>query len=161
MAGKAVASAPSQVELSGLDRLIAMEEIKDLELRFCRAHDTHDWAALRSTIADDFELYFAQTRGPGGPNVWTPIELTGAENFVAHVKRVLTGHSIHICTMPQFQSVTADRARALWFISGYGDIAGQAGLGFERLVKDYVRINGKWLIKKADARIEAHVEFPK
>ncbi|MGC4250446.1 MAG: nuclear transport factor 2 family protein [Sphingobium sp.] len=160
--GKALSGAVAPgPELTGLDRLLAMEEMKNLRLTFCRALDSHDWDALRSTMAEDFELYFVQTKGPGGPDVWKPIEMTGIENFVAHAKRILTGQSIHICTMPQFEYVTADRARALWFINGYGDIAGQSGLGFERLVEDYVRVNGKWLIKKADARIEANVSFPK
>ncbi|MGC4251376.1 MAG: nuclear transport factor 2 family protein [Sphingobium sp.] len=155
------AAKPNEPELTGLDRLLAMEEMKNARLTFCRALDAHDWKALRSTMTDDFELYFAETKGPGGPDVRPPVELKGADNFVAFAQSILKGHSIHICTMPQFEFVTANRARALWFINGYGNIGDQSGLGFERLIDDYERVNGKWLVKKADARVEAHVNFPK
>ncbi|WP_161633884.1 nuclear transport factor 2 family protein [Sphingobium sp. C100] len=148
-------------ELKGLDRILAIEEMKDLRLTFCRSLDNRNWDALRATMADDFELYFAQTEGPDGPNMRPPAQLVGADKFIDFVKQLLQGQSIHICTMAQFETVTADRARALWFINGYGAIGGQTGLGFERLVEDYVKINGKWLIKKADGRVEAQVNFPK
>ncbi|MFT3975537.1 MAG: nuclear transport factor 2 family protein [Sphingomonas bacterium] len=147
-------------ELEGLPRLLAMEEMKNLRLTFCRALDSHDWPALRSTITDDFRQYFAETKGPGGPDVRPPIRTTGGDAYVAFVKNILKGQSIHICTMPQFEYVTADHARASWFINGYGAIASQSGLGYERLIEDYVRIGGKWRISAVDARVEAHVGFP-
>ncbi|QKS00603.1 nuclear transport factor 2 family protein [Sphingomonas sp. CL5.1] len=146
-------------ELSGMARLLAMEEMKNLRMTFCRALDGHDWIALRSVITDDFEQYFAETDGPGGPDVRPPIRTKGGDAYVDFVKTVLTGQSIHICTMPQFVSVTANHAQALWFINGYGNIAGRSGLGYERLVEDYVHVDGKWRISKVDARIEAHVGF--
>ncbi|MGC4251494.1 MAG: nuclear transport factor 2 family protein [Sphingobium sp.] len=155
------APAGAEAELTGLDRLLAMEEMKNVRLTFCRSLDSHDWAALRSTMTDDFELYFAHTKGPGGPDVRPPVELKGADKFVAFAQSILKGQSIHICTMPQFLSVTANKAKALWFINGFGSIGDQSGLGFERVVEDYERVNGKWLAKKADARVEAHVDFPK
>lgn len=145
------------VELQGLDRLLAMEEMKNLRMTFCRSLDNHDWAALRSTMTDDFVLYFADNSGPGQTPVRPPIETKGADQFVELVKQLLSqGQSIHICTMPQFVYVGKDHARALWFINGYGSIAGRTGLGYERLIDDYVRIKGKWLISKADGRIEAN-----
>lgn len=157
-----VADAPPATELTGVKRLLAMEEMKNLRMTFCRSLDNHNWAALRSTMADDFELYFADVSGSENPSPPKPIELKGADQFVDFVKQYLSqGRSIHICTMPQFEYVGTDRARAMWFINGYGNIGTSTGLGFERLVDDYVRIKGKWLIKKADGRIEAHVAFPK
>ncbi|MFT3975535.1 MAG: nuclear transport factor 2 family protein [Sphingomonas bacterium] len=152
---------PPKVELRGLERLLAMEDMKNLRLTFCRSLDNHNWAALRGTMADDFDLYFGETKGPGGPDVRPPVQLKGADKFVDFAKQLLKGQSIHICTMPQFQYVGADRARALWFINGYGNIGEQSGLGFERVVEDYVKVNGKWLISRADARVEANVQFPK
>ncbi|MGC4252231.1 MAG: nuclear transport factor 2 family protein [Sphingobium sp.] len=148
-------------ELTGVDRLLAMEEIKNARLTFCRALDAHDWPALRSVITDDFKQYFAQTDGPGGPNVRPPIVTTGGDVYVDFVKKFLTGHSIHICTMPQFEYITKDRAKALWFINGYGDIGDMPGLGYERLIEHYVKVNGKWLAQSVDARVEALVKFPK
>ncbi|QKS00596.1 nuclear transport factor 2 family protein [Sphingomonas sp. CL5.1] len=159
--GKSMPMAAPGPEIAGLDRLLAMEEMKNLRQTFCRSLDSHDWNLLRTTISDDFEMYFAQTDGPDGPNVRPPIEVSGVTDYMAWLKRYLTGHSIHICTMPQFVFVTANRARALWFIQGYGEIGGQSGMGFERIIEDYVRINGKWLIKKADGRVEAYIPLPK
>ncbi|MFT3975538.1 MAG: nuclear transport factor 2 family protein [Sphingomonas bacterium] len=159
--GKSMPMAAPGPEITGLPRLLAMEEMKNLRLTFCRSLDSHDWDLLRTTISDDFEMYFAQTDGPDGPDVRPPIEVAGVKDYMAWLRRYLTGHSIHICTMPQFQFVTADRARALWFIQGYGEIGGQSGLGFERIIEDYVKINGKWLIKKADGRVEAYIPLPK
>ena len=161
-------------ELTGLDRLLAMEDMKNLRLTFCRSLDNRNFEALRSTMADDYELYFAQTQGPGGPDVRPPVVVHSADDFVNWFKMAISaqagqindpalqGSSIHICVMPQFETVTANSARALWFINGSGGIGGQAlGLGFERVVEDYVKINGKWLIKKSDARVEAQGAFQK
>lgn len=143
------------VELAGLDRLIAMEEMKNLRLTFCRSLDSHDWAALRATMADDFELYWTDSSGPDGKATRAPIEMKGAEKFVTFAQQILgQGKSIHICTMPQFEYVGKDRARAQWFINGYGQIGALNGLGYERLVDDYVRVGGKWLIRRASADIE-------
>jgi hypothetical protein len=143
------------VELKGLDRLLAMEDMKNLRLTFCRSLDTHDWTALRATMSDDFSLYWTDTAGPNGAPTRAPIEMTGADKFVTFAQQILgQGKSIHICTMPQFEYVGKDRARALWFINGYGQIGELSGLGYERLVDDYVRVNGKWLIQRAEADIE-------
>ncbi|QKS01111.1 nuclear transport factor 2 family protein [Sphingomonas sp. CL5.1] len=145
-----------------MERLLAMEEMKNLRLTFCRSLDSHDWKALRSTMSDNFELYFADNSGPNGAATRPPLERNSADGFVDLAKQLLSqGKSIHICTMPQFEYVGTDRARALWFINGYGQIGTQNGLGFERVVEDYVKVNGKWLIRKADARIEANVIFSK
>ncbi len=143
------------VELAGLDRLVAMEEMKNLRLTFCRALDSHDWTALRATMTDDFELYWTDNSGPDGKPTRAPIEMKGADKFVTFAQQILAqGKSIHICTMPQFEYVGKDRARAQWFINGYGQIGALNGLGYERLVDDYVRVSGKWLIRKAAANIE-------
>ncbi|MGV7121291.1 nuclear transport factor 2 family protein [Sphingopyxis sp. 550A] len=151
-----------EVELQGVDRLLAMEDMKNLRLTFCRSLDGHDWTSLRATMADDFELYLADESGNPGSPLAKPVTMTGADNFMGFVKQLLAqGQSIHICTMPQFLYVGKDRARALWFINGYGNIGGQTGLGFERVVEDYIHVNGKWLIQKADARGTAHVTFSK
>ncbi|QKS00590.1 nuclear transport factor 2 family protein [Sphingomonas sp. CL5.1] len=156
------AEAPPKVELRGVERLLAMEDMKNLRLTFCRSLDSHDWPALRATMADDFELYFADNSGPNGSAVRPPIETRSADGFMDIARQLLSqGKSIHICTMPQFEYVGTDRARAKWFINGYGQIGAQNGMGFERVVEDYVKVNGKWLIRKADARVEAQVLFPK
>ena len=159
MAATPVAKA-ARGELTGVNRLLAMEEMKNLRMTFCRSLDNHDWAALRATMTDDHYLYFAHTKGPDGPDLRPAMETKSADEFVAFARQLLRGQSIHICTMPQFETVTANHARALWFINGYGAIGDQSGLGFERVVEDYVKINGKWLIKKTDARVEAHGSFP-
>ena len=72
LAAAAPADKPA-VELAGLDRLLAMEDMKNLRLTFCRALDSHDWAALRATMADDFELYWTDTSGPNGAATRPPI----------------------------------------------------------------------------------------
>lgn len=157
-----VAAAPPREVLSGMDRLLAMEEMKNARMTFCRALDDHDWRALRETMTDGFELYFADETGTPNPGLPEPAEMKGADTFVAFAQQLLGhGRSVHICAMPQFDFIDSDHAKALWYIIGYGDIGAQTGLGFERLVDDYVRIDGKWLIERSDARIQAHIAFSK
>ncbi|MGC4250117.1 MAG: nuclear transport factor 2 family protein [Sphingobium sp.] len=145
-------------ELSGLERLTAMEEVKDLRLTFCRALDSHDWTTLRSTMTDDVELHTADASGKTD----IVFDKKGIDEAMAFMQQILShGDTDHICVMPQFQFITADQARALWFIDGYGDMNGKVILGFERIVEDYVRVGGKWRIKKADARMQAMVSLPK
>lgn len=142
-------------ELQGLPRLLAMEDMKNLRLTFCRSLDNHNWAALRATMADNFELHWTDTSGPNGAATRPPIDMQGADKFITFAQQILSqGKSIHICTMPQFVYVGRDRARALWFINGYGQIGEMSGMGYERVVEDYVRVQGKWRIRRADANIE-------
>jgi hypothetical protein len=161
-AAEAATPARTEPELAGVERLLAMEEMKNDRLTFCRALDARDWDALRSVMADDFELDWKDVSGANPPLLPQPVKMKGADAFVTFAKTVLAqGKSDHVCTMPQFVFVGRDHARALWHISGLGQIAGQSGEGFERVVENYVRVNGKWLSQKADVDIIGYAKFPK
>src|SRR5690348_15313895 len=44
---------PQGDALSGVERMMAIEEIRLTKARYCAAVDDHDWAALRAVFTDD------------------------------------------------------------------------------------------------------------
>src|SRR5262245_44044619 len=98
---------------TGIERLEAIEDIKNLRLTFCRALDDKDWDKLRTTMADDFSLYFGDESGPGGAEVRPPIKTASADAFIAFAKPFMgaTEKMFHICTMPQIEFQSRDKAR--------------------------------------------------
>ncbi|MGC4253121.1 MAG: nuclear transport factor 2 family protein [Sphingobium sp.] len=161
MASETAAQKPA-TELKGAVRQSTIEELSNLRFNFHRSIDRHDWNGLRATVTDDFEVYFADNSGKGGTAVRPPIEAKGADNFLALVKQIVGDIPMtHVCTMPQFEYIGKDRARARWLVFGYGAVGPQGSLGFEEVIDDYVRINGKWLIRRSEARIENSGIFPR
>jgi SnoaL-like domain len=145
--------------LSDLEKLMAIEELKGLRIRFCRAIDTRDWDKLEGTMTEQARLYFADETGTGKLNLDKPVELKGRAAILDFVRQ-FTGDRkmVHIATMPEIEFQSADKARGSWNIEGFSagmTPLGLVGIGYEDIVDDYVRTKGKWFIANIDCRIKA------
>ena len=47
--------------MEGLERLLALEDIRLLRAIYCRSVDSHDWPRMASILTDDFLLDLSQT----------------------------------------------------------------------------------------------------
>lgn len=104
--------------LSATDKLLALEEIRQLKARYFRFVDSHDWSEFRSLFTDD--AVFTLPKAPqsafgtelvsGGEDV-----IEGADAFVAWVSQGLAdAKSAHLGYMPEIEILSATEARGLW-----------------------------------------------
>lgn len=127
-----------------ISRLAAIEEIKILKARYCRAVDTQDWALFRSLFADDATLYF--------PENYDSVTTIG--DFMEGVGPALEGGvTAHHAMMPEIEIIDADHASAIWamqdalyFPPGTRGLAGASEIhGTGHYHETYVRRGGRWL----------------
>ena len=137
--------------LTDVEKLIAVEEIRNLKARYFRYVDSHDWAGFREILADD--VVFAAPKPPspefGASGLFAQREdIVGADAVVAWVSRGLEHvHSAHIGYMPEIEIVSADEARAIWGMEDIlrGPTVHADGYGYYR--ETYVRRGGAWRIR--------------
>ncbi|MGC4251008.1 MAG: nuclear transport factor 2 family protein [Sphingobium sp.] len=146
--------------LSDLERMIAVDAIKTLRARFCRALDARNWDALASMVTDGIRLLVANESGNPALGLADPLSFNGRDAFLAFVRQVIgTGPTIHVATMPEIEVHGPDTAHGVWLIQGYSESAREHGLtlgiGYETVEDDYVRIDGHWRIDGLTARMKA------
>ncbi len=130
-----------------LERLLAIEEIKQLKARYFRCIDTKDWAGLVDVFAPDAVM--DMTAGAAGGKV-----TTGAEEIARYVQRsgrldeAVTVHHGH---MPEIAMTSADTATGIWSMEdeiwwneGAFPLASLHGYGHYH--ETYVRQGGTWRI---------------
>jgi hypothetical protein len=126
-------------EISGLERLLALEDIRTLKARRDRAVDTKDWVLLESLHAPDHTSYNADYPP------WT----TAAE-MIANVQVIMehlkTAHHSHT---PEITLEAPDRASGIWAMSGLS-VWNQGEkehwfLGMGHYYETYDKIQGGWL----------------
>ena len=108
---------PEGDALSGVDRQLAIEEIRQTKARYCAAVDDHDWQALRSVFTDDCVIDWPLP----GHNVETADEFVG---FLAAAmpELIQTRHHVHNLQV-EFTSRTEavvrwDHENWTWFEDG-------------------------------------------
>jgi len=95
-------------ELSGVDRLKALEEIRLLKARRDRAADSKDWALYESLHAPDHRST------NGDYPAWT----TAAE-MIANVSRIMANlTTMHHSHTPEITFESAQRAHGIWAMKG-------------------------------------------
>jgi len=98
------------MEQSDVQRLLDLEQIKQLKARYCRFIDTKQWQRLRSLFTDGarFEGFRA---APSGAD---------ADTFVKGVStRLKDAISIHHCHTPEIVFTDASAARSVWAMMDY------------------------------------------
>lgn len=130
-------------EMTDLERLLAMEEIKLLKARRDRAVDTKDWDTYLALHAPDHESH-----NDGFPP-WR-----SAEEMISNVRKNLdeTRTTVHHSHTPEITFETPDRARGIWGMEDY--IFWQEGTeqhwlhGFGFYHETYEKRDGTWLFTR-------------
>jgi SnoaL-like domain len=153
-----VTAAPTSV--SAFDRLIAIEDIKQLKARYFRSLDTRDWAMFRTVFHDDVVIDFrgATTDSTSTDNALETLDsgalISGADRWVdicstaGETQDIVTLHHGH---MPEITILSADAAAGIWAMEDKN--WWPEGAPFRRLQahghyhETYERVDGQWLIK--------------
>jgi len=136
----------SDVRISDVDRLVAIEAIKQTKARYYRTMDTKDWDAYAMVFAPDAVMDARGETSDGSGYV------EGREQIVAFIKRVigdvLTVHHGH---MPEITITSPTTATAIFAMEDklrWPDGSPIKTLhGYGHYHETFERIGGEWLIK--------------
>ena len=128
-----------------LQRLLAIEEIKQLKARYFRFLDTKQWDQWATVFATDVRMEVPEAA----------VELDGRDAVVRNVSAALEGaQTVHHGHMPEIEITGPDTARGTWAMFDYvewpaGEGGSRVGLqGFGHYHEHYVREDGEWRIAK-------------
>lgn len=133
--------------MSPIDKLLAMEEIKQLKARYFRFVDSHDWAGFRGLFAEDATFEVIRPMGLL-KNYGMDERIEGVDAIVAYASGGLKdAHSVHSGAMPEIEILASDSARGLWAMEDIVRWPGRALHGHGYYRETYVRHGDKWLFK--------------
>ena len=99
--------------LTEIERLAAIEEIKQLKARYFRSMDTKNWAGLQAVFSDTAEL---DMRGEAADkSKATDALIVGAANIMPFIRNavldLVTAHHGH---MPEIEITSSAAAKGIW-----------------------------------------------
>ncbi|MDG1267778.1 MAG: nuclear transport factor 2 family protein [Ilumatobacter sp.] len=145
--------------LSDLERLIAIEEIKNLKARYFRSMDTGDWDALGTVFTADavFDFSEATVDPVDNPDADGPEPVVGGDAIVAAIRdAVSTANTVHHGHMPEIEITSATTATAIWPMQDFirrltvdADLpfSSSGFTGFGHYHETYLKIDGQWRIQ--------------
>jgi hypothetical protein len=129
----------AMAEVGALNRLIAVEDIKNMKARYFRYVDEKDWSAFRSVFCSDahFEVFFGT--------------IEGADEFVSLVQDYLKdGLSIHQGHMPEIEILSETEATGVWTLFDHIEVSDSrfrpSFYGYGRYWEKYRREDDEWRI---------------
>lgn len=135
----------SQSTITGLERLLALESIRNTKARYCRFIDTKQWDALGGVFAPDAVADFS-TEG-------NPIPVLNGRNTIVQVFRDLvdvavTVHHVHSA---EVEFVSENEAKVIspmedWVTFPEGN-ENTSFHGFGHYHETFVKIDGEWYIQ--------------
>lgn len=133
-------------ELSMLDRLTVIEDIKYMRAGFARSIDTKDWDRFRSYWTNDAVLDASQ-EGEAGAIV------AGPTNIMAFVRDSLaTAVTVHHLHGPEINVRSPDEATGIWAMEDRltwpegGPVRSVHGFGHYN--ESYQKVGGCWLVHR-------------
>jgi SnoaL-like domain len=130
--------------MDDVERLVAMEEIKQLKARYFRCLDTKDWAGFEAVFTEGAVLDMSEEAGDvvhGAPAI--------AAYVHGHVGPVETVHHGH---MPEITLTSPSTATGIWAMEDVlrwppdGPIESMHGYGHYH--ETYERVKGEWRIAR-------------
>jgi hypothetical protein len=126
-----------------LQRLLDIEDIKQVKARYFRYLDTKQWDRWGTVFATDVRMEVPEA----------DVELDGRDTVVSSVSAALEGaRTVHHGHMPEIEITGPDTARGIWAMVDYVEWPGaddgtRSGMhGYGHYHDDYRREGGRWRI---------------
>jgi len=121
-----------------LQRILDLEEIKQLKARYFRTLDTQAW--------DEFAQVFARDAVMEVPEA--SLVKRGREAIAASVSGVLKGaRTVHHGHMPEIELTSETSATGIWAMFDYVELPEFTLQGYGHYHEEYVKRGGRWQIK--------------
>jgi hypothetical protein len=137
--------------MNDLEKLLALEEIKNLKARYFRCVDTKDWPGFEAVFAPD-AVFDISDDVPG-------CILTGPEKIAAAASVPLTGCvSVHHGHCPEIEITSDTTATGIWAMEDMlrwgpqSSSPNQTLHGYGHYVETYEKISGSWHIRTLKLR---------
>jgi uncharacterized protein (TIGR02246 family) len=128
-----------------LQRLVDIEEIKQLKARYFRCMDTRKWDEWGQVFATDCVMEVPEA----------DMVTSGRDEIVRTVSGLLAGATTcHHGHMPEIEITGPDSARGTWAMFDYvewprSDTGDRVGLmGFGHYIEEYTKADGRWRIAR-------------
>jgi SnoaL-like domain len=125
---------------AAVQRLVDIEEIKQLKARYFRGLDLKDWAFWRAVFTEDVHV-----EADGFPFDGVEVLIAGMQNFLDGVR------TVHHGFMPEITITGPDEATGIWAMRDYllypGDGPPVGFVGYGHYHEHYMRQNGAWRIR--------------
>lgn len=150
--------------MDDLERLVAIEEIKQLKARYFRCLDTKDWVGFADVFAPDAvmdmrgEMRDGTTEGDG--------LVTGANDIAEFVRGAVDGVStVHHGHMPEIEITSDTSATGVWAMEDklwWPEGAPLRAMhGYGHYHEQYVRTDAGWRIARLTlTRLRVDVDMP-
>jgi hypothetical protein len=138
--------------VSDAERLIAIEEIKQLKARYFRCMDTKDWPGLQAVFSPDAEL---DMRGEAADKSKAADGLVvGAANIMLFIRNaVLELVTVHHGHMPEIEITSPNTAKGIWAMEDvlrWPEGAAVKTLhGYGHYHETYRRLDDRWHIQSS------------
>lgn len=137
--------------MNGLDKLLAIEEIKQLKARYFRCLDTKSFDELHTVFADESTFDFREAlRDPiaGTPAAFTEHPpVSGRAAIVDYIAGALEqAVSVHHGHMPEIELTSASTARGIWPMEDVVKNGTFSFRGFGHYRETYVLTEDGWRI---------------
>jgi hypothetical protein len=135
-------------DMSDIEWLVAMEEIRQLKARRDRYVDAHDWDGYESLHAPDHVSHHAPDATLGGqPPAWN-----SAAEMVANVRKIMVDGmiTVHHSYDPEIVFETPTKARGIWAMTTASVSKGDGGkpgwgISYGYYYETYEKRDGRWL----------------
>jgi hypothetical protein len=136
--------------MNDLDRLLAIEEIKQLKARYFRFVDTKDWTGLRTVFCESAQFFVSQEQiralnlNRGEPIVES---LRGPDAIVRFISDALhEADSVHHGFMPEIDVTSDHTARGVWAMEDHVRWPTKSLHGMGHYIETYERVESIWRI---------------
>lgn len=126
-----------------VERLAAIEDIRQLKARYFRFVDTKNWEGFAELFTEDLQIDFEES---------TSRPLT-KDQFVASVARHFQGAmSVHHGHVPEIEILDAEHARGIWpmydLVETPPESEYESHTGWGHYTEEYRKVDGRWLISR-------------
>jgi hypothetical protein len=130
--------------MDAVEKLLALEEIRQVKARRCRAVDQKDWEAYIACHTEDCR---SNAAGPGGS--------VGARAMAEGVKKQLTGRTtVHHVHSPEIEFTSDVTAKGIWAMEDmlWWEDGGREkwSHGYGHYYETYEKRDGRWLISSRE-----------
>lgn len=142
------AGQPATAQVTPLERLLAIEEIRNLKARYFRLLDTKQWDRWGMTFARDAVMRVDSEVSTWGGDPHTSIGATGRERIRELVRNLrhetVTVHQGHTA---EIEITSPTTARAIWLLEDIVDSPAVYRRSHGHYHETYEKVDGVWYIK--------------
>ena len=124
--------------MNPVDRLLEIEQIKQLRHRAARLFDTRDYDAYEDLFVPDVVMTI---RGQGDPYT-----LRGRNELIRAARSTPAGTTVHHVHMPEIELLDATHARGIWALKDHVALPGyRQFIGYGHYLDEYLKgADGRW-----------------